>query len=483
MYSIPRILFLAAVWILLLQGCKPDPVEPETYGFPTDVADIILTRCATPGCHNDISYGNAGGINLSSWSAAFGFGRAGSSIIPYSTDYSYLLYFVNTDSTRGPALQPTMPLDQAALSVSEYEALKNWIRRGAPDKDGRLRYPADPSRKKLYACMQSCDQVAVIDAASNNIMRYIPVGSSPMATEGPHQVKVSPDGQYWYVVFFAGTVVQKFRTSDDSIVSQTFIGPGQWNTLIISPDGRKGFVNGTDLGTTVEINLETMAPGLQHSFNSSPHGGFITPDGRWLYLTQQTGSFITKVDLTTYDTEQLLLGGTPGQDSHEMTLSPDGTRYFVSCQATGQVLAYQLSNDSLLAVINVGAKPQEFAVSTHQPYVYVTCTEEPVDASRKGLVYVIDAVNLTVSGTVYTGFQPHGIAYDSDRQLVYVAHLNLDQSGPAPHHFSMCGGRNGYITCIDERTGGLLQKSLPNGAVFNYRQEVLPAPYFISYKR
>ena len=42
-------------------------------------------------------------------------GRNGTSVIPYSVDNSYMLYSVNTDSTQGPVLLPTMPYLQAPL--------------------------------------------------------------------------------------------------------------------------------------------------------------------------------------------------------------------------------------------------------------------------------------------------------------------------------------------------------------------------------
>ena len=51
--------------------------------------------------------------------------------------------------------------------------------------------------------------------------------------------------------------------------------------------------------------------------------------------------------------------------------------------------------------------------------------------------------------SLYTGHQPHGVAVDDDKQLVFVANRNAVPGGPAPHHSSACGGRNGYLSIIE----------------------------------
>jgi hypothetical protein len=33
-------------------------------------------------------------------------------------------------------------------------------------------------------------------------------------------IRTSPDGQYWYVVFVANNILQKYKTSDDSFVGE-----------------------------------------------------------------------------------------------------------------------------------------------------------------------------------------------------------------------------------------------------------------------
>ena len=320
-------------------------VIPST-GYPEDVKKILVNKCATAGCHNSTSRITSGGLDYSTWDLMFEGGRNGTSIIPFSKDYSFMLYTINTDTNRGPVMQPTMPYLQNTLSNEEYETLNNWISNGAPDNNGFVKFSDDPNRKKVYVCMQGCDKVAVIDGKSKVIMRYISVGVYAGMIEAPHMVKVSPDGKYWYAVFLSGSYLQKFRTSDDALIGSVNIGFGSWNSVIFTPDGSKGFVNSTGTNTVKVVDLTSMALETSLTFET-PHGGFVTPDGSYFYLTSQNGNFINKIALSSapfYDDVNYIVL-VPGQqkissssiDPHEMILSPDGSKYFVSCQTSNEV--------------------------------------------------------------------------------------------------------------------------------------------------
>jgi DNA-binding beta-propeller fold protein YncE len=126
------------------------------------------------------------------------------------------------------------------------------------------------------------------------------------------------------------------------------------------------------------------------------------------------------------------------------------------------------------------------SLSQNKPYLFVTCQEtvQP-DPKQKGSVSVIDYINLqeVVPGGIYSGFQPHGIAVDDDDNYVYVANLNYDPNGPPPHHSTDCGGRNGYLTIIDLNTLELLIINSTGGISYTYKNELLPFPYSVAYRK
>ena len=59
------------------------------------------------------------------------------------------MFFINTDSTQGVSLSPTMPFNAEPLSTAEYTAMKNWITNGAPNEDGFVKFSDDPGKTEI----------------------------------------------------------------------------------------------------------------------------------------------------------------------------------------------------------------------------------------------------------------------------------------------------------------------------------------------
>ncbi|HAP00356.1 MAG TPA: hypothetical protein DCQ93_00375, partial [Bacteroidetes bacterium] len=102
--------------LFLLSSCKKDISTTQLNGFPDQVGEIIVKRCATAGCHVDQSKEAAGGLSLENWTKMFEGGSGGSIAIPYRSDMSWLCYFVNTYSDLGISLKPSMPVNGKTLT-------------------------------------------------------------------------------------------------------------------------------------------------------------------------------------------------------------------------------------------------------------------------------------------------------------------------------------------------------------------------------
>jgi DNA-binding beta-propeller fold protein YncE len=471
--QIGRILIIAA----LISACTKDvgKLYKDPHNYPQPVAEIVINKCAVEGCHNSTSKDAAAGLDLESWDRLFEGSRTGAVVIPFREDFSQLLYYVNSYSEFGNIqLTPKMPLNQQPLSSGEVKVLFEWIKEGAPNSHGEIKFGNDLNRKKFYVANQGCDVVTVFDAKTLLAIRYISVGET-RGIEAPHMVKVAPDNKHWYVSFIAGGYFQKYSTLDNSLVDKVNLGFGSWNTFAITSDSKTAYViDWNSPGKIAVVDLSSMTFSLHLGF-TYPHGSALKNDSV-LYVTAQSGNFIYKINVNNFDQPTLItLDNTgvpvsiPGLDPHEIIFTPDGEKYFVTCQGSNEVRVMKSANDSLIAIINTGEFPQEMSISKSLPYLFVSCMNETyADPKQKSSIMVINYLTNSAVKTIYAGFQSHGVAVDDLNKRVYIGNRNILSSGPAPHHQGLCNGRNGYVTAIDLNTLTLI-----NG----FKAEVSIDPY------
>ena len=455
------------------------PVPSGTY--PAEIGNIMVNRCATSGCHNILSYQNAGGLLLDAWSHLFDGGNNGSVIVPFSSANSPLLYFINTHEELGPVAVPTMPLNAPPLTQEEYLLIKNWVDKGAPDKDGIIPFSSNAAtRQKIYATMQGCDQIAVIDAEKKVVMRYIPVGATSL-TESPHAIRVDENGNYAYVSFTAGEYIQKIDTKTDTVVASLRVGTGSWNILHVSDDGTKimltnfNAISGQPTLVIIDAINMTIIDQLFIPSNemSNPHGVASLPGFDVFFITRQIGNIVYKIKLSTGSIKAVSIDKNapstiPSHDPHEILMTPDYSKYFLTCQGSDEVRIMDVTADTLLKVINVGKVPQEIALSKTKPYMFVTCIDDATSVpGAKGSVYAINYNTYEITRIEGPFYQPHGITVDDQNGAFYVFSRNVATSGPPPHHSSSCSGRNGFYNAYDLNTFQRLPK----------RYEVLVDPY------
>lgn len=174
------------ILVLLSFSCTKEKGIPDYDGYPKEVGEIIANKCSLRGCHNSISSEACAGLDLSSWEAMFKGSRNNSSVIPYRSDHSFLLFSVNTFNDLGPQMYPGMPLNKTPLSRNEVSVIKDWINQGAPNNQGGIKF-SDNNKRKIYVANLGCDFVSVFDGETKLISRAFDVGNSTN-TEAPHDI-------------------------------------------------------------------------------------------------------------------------------------------------------------------------------------------------------------------------------------------------------------------------------------------------------
>ncbi len=450
---------------IFFASCRPKKMEENSH-FPPEVQIIFTNKCATAGCHNDKSFYNAGGLNMTTWESLFKGSVNGTVVIPFAPSQSSIMQFVNTYVDLGLVTSPSMPLNGTPLSRNEVLSIRSWIERGCPNAQGVIPFSDHAAtRGKAYITNQGCDLVSVVDAATGMVMRYVHVGHDPALIESPHDIKVSADGNYWYVCFSNGSYFQKFDATTDSLIREVNISIGKWSVITLSNDQKTAFVSDlANNGRLAEINLSAMTLTKTYASGlfSNPHGIAVTRTNDTLYVTSQYGNMIYRLIRSVPQVDNISLQKgvaatlNPGiLDPHEIVLSPDFKTYFVTCQASNELLVVDAGTDTVLKSIPMGNFPLDMTLSKKRNQLYVTCQEDtnPIFPFFKGSVKVVDLNTLTVIKTFYEKFyQPHGIAVDDSRDMLYVASTNANPTGPSPHHASECAGRIGYFHVIDLNT-------------------------------
>lgn len=165
--------------------------------------------------------------------------------------------------------------------------------------------------KTMVATCEFADKIAVFDVASHTLLRMITL---PNRADGmPQDIKLSPDGQTFYVA--------------DMIANGVYTLDGQANAVT-------GF-----------IPTGKMA-----------HGLYVDRESKRLFVTNRGEGSISVIDLATKQVAtkwQLPGGGSPDMGN----LSADGTQFWVSGRYNGVVYVISTVDGTLIKKIPVGSGP------------------------------------------------------------------------------------------------------------------------------
>lgn len=209
--------------------------------------------------------------------------------------------------------------------------------------------------------------VSIVSLVTNTIIGTITVGQAPAA------LAISPDGKFVYSINYVdgnpGTgTMSVIRTSDNTVITTIpgFSGPFG---IAITPNGQYAYVtnfgsnNFSPYGTTVSVvSLKTNSIIATIQLGIQPSGIAITPNGALAYATNYNTLYLGPdfTDLTPgqgtveiIDTctnkvicSPIVVGPSPAS----ITISPDGTRAYVTNYSGNSVSVINISDSMWLNV-------------------------------------------------------------------------------------------------------------------------------------
>lgn len=480
----PRIIKLL-VFSVVMGSCTKDKGSLDALsGYPKEVAEILLGTCATSGCHTAQSKEAAGGLSLATWRELFEGGRNGPVVIPYRPDFSTLCFYTNTFTDLGPALEPTMPVNGESLGRENVIRLFDWISEGAQDNKGNIRFAGQPFRRKSYVTSQLCDLVIVLDAETRLPMRYVDVGVAGK-NEFPVCVKVSPEGNHWYVSFLASTKLEKYDAVNDRLVGSVDLGAGLWSGFVISQDSRTAYcVDQSAKGKVTRVDLELMK--VTHVYESDlvyPRSIVMDRHAQVLYVGSENGNYITKIDVLDPGNpvfSKVILDGDasahnqPSLDPNVLFLDEQSGFCFAGCVNSKELRIVDLISGGFAGKMDLPAAPTFMAMDEPGKRLFISCMNDTISfPGHVGSVLVANPGGKQIISVIKAGFQPTGICMDLADGYALVVNSNISPKGPAPHHSTGCAGRNGYATFIDLATLRLLPE----------KYELAVYPYAADFRR
>ena len=456
--------WFAIIACSLLVACdRGVETEPSTaVVYSRDIQPLLNQRCATAGCHDATTAAEV--LVLDSWVSVFRGSENGAMVVPFRPEKSHLIFHVNTDSTVAPVAQPLMP-PGLPLAGQEVQLLMNWVKEGARNDNGEIAFSQTPSGK-VFVCGQGEDEIGIIDAATNLLMRMVPVGISN-APESPHNVTVDSQGVYYYVNLVTASEIWKFRVADNGFLGKLNLGslraPAQ---IVLTGDGKMGYVSNFDLQgnfRAVQVfdtqSMQVLAEIADQRMRAS-HGLKMMRNGQFLWTANQRSDNLTIIDVPTNSVVGIVKVDPSVSDSlnaasrygpYQLVFSPNDLFAYVTCRTSNEVRVFNTQTRLLVHAIQVGMTPLILDITSDGQFVYV--------ANRgSNSVSVIRTSDNTVTSTISNvGVEPHGVAITSDGQYVYVSCENINNP-EAPHHPVTGLKTPGYVAVIERATNQVIKR-------------------------
>lgn len=295
---------------------------------------------------------------------------------------------------------------------------------------------ADPGYR-VGVVSESGDIVTWIrpSGASLVVERTVPVGIMPADIDGPHNIAAAPDQRSYYVTIAHGTPFGSLWRLDAA--RDTLLGRAPVElfptTIALTPDGEFAFVANSDFhgdrprtNVVSVIHTPTMVKITDVPACDMPHGVKVNHAGTRIYVSCMHSDEILEMDLGTFGIARRVKTGaghahatataaTAECSPTFVSVSPDDRRLYVACNHSNVLQVWDAQALTLLKEIPVGKGAYNVEPSPDGKWVVVTNKKEQT-------VSIVDAAKLTEVARVPTTKQiVHGVAYSPDNRYAFIS--------------------------------------------------------------
>ena len=302
----------------------------------------------------------------------------------------------------------------------------------------------------VYVAAESDDAVYLLKLGpeGGQVVKRIPVGIYPTEIEGPHGVRISPDGRHWYVSIAHGKpygYVFKYSTGDDVAINDVKAGLFP-STMDISRSTGLMFVVNFNLHGDMEpstisvIDTASMTEVAAIEQGIMPHGSRTSADGKFHYSVGMMSDELYEIEVMKLKVSRKLHLAQDHAEGSAQAVKPTWVEphpmkrfVYVALQGVNQVAEVDLEDWRIARRFQTQEGPYNLAVSSDGKMLLVTCKTNHSTAiwdieAGKELASVPSSRRIT-----------HGVTISPDNRFAFVSVEGV-------------GGEPGTVDVIDLQT-------------------------------
>ena len=276
---------------------------------------------------------------------------------------------------------------------------------------------------EIWVSNEKDDTLSVIDVASMEVVRTIPVG------ERPRGITFSHDFSVLYVCASDSDTVQVMDPETGEILHELPSGEDP-EQFVLHPDDRHLYIANEDDAITTVVDTETREVVAQIDVGIEPEGMAVSPDGAIAVTTSETTNMAHWIDT---ETRELFANTLVDSRPRHAEFVRDGTELWVSAEIGGTITVFDVASQAETAKIEFevqGVHPDRV-----QPVGFELTADEGtafVALGPSNHVAVVNAETYEVEEYLLVGRRVWHMAFDG-----------------AHRHLFTTNGVSGDVTVID----------------------------------
>jgi YVTN family beta-propeller protein len=233
--------------------------------------------------------------------------------------------------------------------------LRHTPRFVATSRDGSLVFVS------MYENDKSGSGVAVVDAVTRKVVRYLATGVQPFT------LAVGPDDRLWVPIHGMGRV-EIYTTADQRPDGQVIVPPNP-HAVAFSASLMRTFTANHESNAVAVIDMRTNKVLKSVPVSRAPHSVAVSPDGRTALVAGYEGNTADLIDAKTMRrTGPIRVGKKP----QSVAFARDGGHAYVVNEADNTVSVLNGRTGKVTATVRVGRSPRTVAVSPDGRLAYVS---------------------------------------------------------------------------------------------------------------